>query len=500
MNANVNAAIDLSWESWYAPRDRRPRFRVAMSLTRSVAHNTFWQALGRGTSILLALVVFFLVARYLGVEGYGVYTTVVAFLQFFGLAVDLGLYIYLAKTLGEPGVDEKKVVGSVFTLRLVTAIVILGIAPLVVLAFPYPGSIKLGVTVMAMSSLFVTLTQVLTGVFQKSLHMGRFIAAEVIGRVFLVLATVVAMKLHADLAGIFWTVVGASGVTLYLTYIWARRLMPFRLTFNVSQWQSIMRTTWPIALAIAFNVIYFKADTIILSLFKPAHDVGIYGAPYRVFEALISIPAMFAGLLTPILSHAFATDRQRFGRLLQRGFETLLLGAVPLVVGTQFVAREAMEFIAPGFAASGTVLQVLVVGTAAIFLGYLFSNAVVVVNKQRMMMWVYLGVAISSIILYFVAIPRWSYLGAAGVTVFVEALVALASLIVVLRTSGTRLVGGPLVRIVLAGGAMALAMWLGRGLPWFANGVIGVAVYGAAIARLGIVDRATLREIFARSS
>ena len=29
--------------------------------------------------------------------------------------------------------------------------------------------------------------------------------------------------------------------------------------------------TWPIALSIIFNVVYFKADTIILSLYYPAH-------------------------------------------------------------------------------------------------------------------------------------------------------------------------------------------------------------------------------------
>lgn len=471
-----------------------------MSLTRSVAHNTFLQAIGRTVSIVIALVVFFLVARYLGVEGYGQYTIVNAFLQFFGLVVDLGLYIYLTKSLGEPDVDEQKIVGNIFTLRLLSAAVVLGIAPLLVLLFPYPSAVKAGVAVMSVSFLFVTLTQVLTGVFQKRLIMWRFILGEVLGRVVLLVATIAAIRANVGLLGVFWTLVVSSIVTFALTVLWARGLVRFQLRFDFDVWKKVVKATWPIALSIAFNVIYFKADTIILSLFHSARDVGIYGAPYRVFEALISIPAMFAGLLTPILTTAYATDRARFQRVLQRGFDILLLAAVPLVIGAQFVATDVMEFVSPGFAASGTVLRLLVFGTAAVFLGYLFSNTVVVVNRQRTMMWAYLAVALSSLVLYFLTIPKYSYFGAAGVTVLVESAVAIVSAMVVLRTANTRLSGRSFHRILVAAGVMALAMWFGRSLPWVVNGAIGTAAYAAAILVLGVVDRATIREVFSRSS
>ncbi|MBI4092938.1 MAG: flippase [Candidatus Kerfeldbacteria bacterium] len=469
------------------------------SLTRSVAHNTFYQVIGRSASILLALVVFVLVARHLGVEGYGYFTTITAFLQFFGVVVDLGLYIYLAKTLGEPGIDERRIVGNVFTLRLVSAMVLLGAAPLLILAFPYPAVVKLGVAAMSISSLFVTITQVLAGLFQKTLRAGQFILGEVVGRVLMLGVTIAAIRLGAGVNGIVWTVVISSAATFLITLMMARRLTRFRLEFDWPLWRAILRTTWPIALSILFNIVYFKADTIILSLYYPATDVGIYGAPYRVFEALISIPALFAGLLTPLLAAAFVTDYARFNRILQRGFEMLLAAAVPLVVGTQFVARDVMQLVAPGFAASAPVLRILVFGTAAIFLGYLFSNTVVVVNRQRTMVWVYATMAVSSVILYWLTIPRFSYFGAASVTVLVESVVAAAGAVVVLRTSRIRLAFGPTARIMAAGLLMAGMMWLVRSLPWYVNGSIGVAIYGLALLFFRIIDRPLLKEVFGRS-
>ena len=305
-----------------------------MSLTRSVAHNTLYQMAGRLASIVLALLVFVMVARHLGVDGYGSLTTATAFLQFFATVVDMGLYVFLAKSLGEPGVDEEALVSNVFTLRLISAVVILGLAPLVVLIFPYPPIVKLAVIALSLSSLFVTLTQVLAGIFQKTFRTGRFISGEVIGRMVLVGMTLLAVSRGVGIIGIVWTMVLSSFITFAITAFWARRLVRFRLAFDAVLWKRIVAMTWPIALSVIFNVVYFKADTIILSLFYPAYDVGIYGAPYKVFEAFISFPALFAGLLTPILATAFLTDRARFARILQRGFEILLMSALPIVVVT----------------------------------------------------------------------------------------------------------------------------------------------------------------------
>ncbi len=471
-----------------------------MSLTRSVAQNTFYQTFGRFASIFIALLVFVLVARHLGVSGYGSYATASAFLQFFSIVVDLGLYIYLAKTLGVPGIDEAAVTSNVFTLRLVSAVVILGFAPLVVLAFPYPAVIKLTVAVLCVSALFVTLTQVLVGVFQKTLHAGKFILGELVGRLVLLAVTFAAIRAGAGLVGIAWVVVLASAVTFAVTFAWARRYMRIRLAFDTALWRRILSSTWPIALSIMFNVVYFKADTIILSLFYPARDVGIYGAPYKVFETFISVPSIFVGLLTPILAAAYLTDRARFARILQRGFDTLLLVAFPLVVGTQFVARDVMQLIAPGFSASGPVFQILVFGTGAIFLGYLFSNAVVVVDKQRTMVWVYATVALSSLVLYLLFIPRFSYFGAAAVTVAVESVVALIGARVVLKTSGVRLRTARPMLILASALVMAGVMWIGRELPWYINGTIGVAVYAAAAVVFRAVDRSLIGEVMLRRS
>ena len=59
-------------------------------------------------------------------------------------------------------------------------------------------------------------------------------------------------------------------------------------------------------------MIYFKLDTVMLSFMKDQIDVGIYGLAYKILENLIFFPAMFVGLIMPLLSkHAFS-NRSKF--------------------------------------------------------------------------------------------------------------------------------------------------------------------------------------------
>jgi hypothetical protein len=61
------------------------------STGRTVATQTAVQVLGKIASIALGVAAIAIITRSLGREGYGWYATVMAYLQLFGIAVDLGL-------------------------------------------------------------------------------------------------------------------------------------------------------------------------------------------------------------------------------------------------------------------------------------------------------------------------------------------------------------------------------------------------------------------------
>ncbi len=468
-----------------------------MSYTRKIAHNTIIQIIGKGISTVIGVVVIGMLTRYLGTTGFGQYITIMAFLQFFGVLVDLGLYIILIKKISEPNVNQDEMVSNIFTLRLVSAVVFLGLAPIVVLFFPYAAIVKVGVLVTSLSFLGITLNQALTGVFQKHLRMDKVVIAEVIGRVILVGATYAAITADAGLLWVMGSVVVGSLVNFAITFFFSRQLVKIRLRFNMAVWKNVIKDAWPIALSIGFNLVYFKADTIILSLYHSEGTVGIYGAAYKVLEVLTTLPAMFAGLILPLLMVAWAAkEHERFRRVLQKAFDAMIMIAVPLAVGTVFLAGPIMDLIAPEFHDSATVLQILIFATATIFVGNLFGNTVVAINKQRTMMWIYLGVSIVSLVGYLYFIPRYSYYGAAAMTVVSELMVTIAAGIIVclaIKMWPSFKVFG---KALFASGIMAVVLYLISGVNIIAAFSIGGGVYLAILLLLRGITRETLVEIF----
>ncbi len=470
-----------------------------MSYTRKIAHNTIIQIIGKAASTVIGVIVIGMLTRYLGEGGFGQYTTVMAFLQFFGVLVDMGLYIILVKKLSEPNVDQDVVASNIFTLRLTSAIIFLGLAPAVSLFFPYAAIVKWGILITSLSYLGITLNQALTGVFQKNLRMDRVMIAELAGRVALIVATFFVIREHMSLLWILGSVVIGSAINFTLLFQYSRAFVRIRLAFDWLVWKSIIKESWPIALSIAFNLVYFKADTILLSIYKGDVAVGIYGASYKVLEVLTTFPAMFAGLVLPMLAANWAShDTERFKRVLRKGFDTMSMVAIPLVVGTMFLAKPIMDLIAPEFRDSAALLKLLIVATGTIFIGNLFGNTVVAINKQRTMMWLYLAVAAVSLTGYMVFIPRYSYFGAAWMTIASEFMVTISAALIVSITSKawpSLIVFG---KALVASGLMAVVLWLLDGQGWWLGLLSGGLVYVAGLFMLKAITRDTIREIISR--
>lgn len=86
-----------------------------------------------------------------------------------------------------------------------------------------------------------------------------------------------------------------------LHFIYAHRYVRISFIFDASVWKDIIQRSWPLIITIVLNLVYLKADILILSLFKSQADVGLYGAAYRVIDVLVTIPFMIGGTILPIL-------------------------------------------------------------------------------------------------------------------------------------------------------------------------------------------------------
>lgn len=434
-------------------------------LARKVALNTIVAVVGRIIATVLALVVFSILTRYLGVSGFGEYVTVMAYLSVFNMFTDLGLYSIAVRDISRDGVDESQILGNAFSIRFFVGIFIFTIGAILMYSFPYSQNIKRGFLVGALGYWAMTNQSLLVSVFQKYLRMDKIAIGEVLSRI-VQLALVFYFVRHnfGFLFMIVAMVMGAVADLLFVIFS-SRKFVKISFKFDFPFWKKILKESLPLGIGTILTLIYFKCDTIMLSWMKSTYDVGIYGVAYRVLESVIFFPNMFVGIIMPLLSRYVFTAKEKFREIFSRALDVLVIIIVPMIVGTFFLARDII-FLVGGqeFAAAAPVLCILIFATGIIFLGALFSYIIISFNKQKYLMYLYGFGAFFNVATNLYFIPKYSYYGAAGTTVATEFLVTVCMAIIIYR----ELKYLPpflivLLKALVASGAMAAGLYFLRG-------------------------------------
>lgn len=475
-----------------------------MSVARALAWNTGVQVAGKVVSTGIGIAIIGIMTRLLGQQGFGAYSTANAFLQIFALLLDLGLNVTQVALLGEHAGDKKyedRCTSALFTLRIIMSLLVLCvIAPIVAFLFPYPLELKLAIIALTGSFVFPSLNQIVIGAEQRHLKMHVAAIAENIGRVIALIGLILAGFYGWSLVPMMWIITLASLGNFIVNILYARTFASFRWNWDPEFWKSTLKRSWPVGLSIAFVLLYFKADTLILSLARDQAEVGIYGAAYRVLEILITIPFMYAGLLLPILSNAWAKkDNERFKKMMSASIDVMLLMIIPIIVGTWLLGTDLMVIVAgEDFRSAGPVLSILILGVGAIYLNTIFSHAIIALDAQRKMIPIYATVAILSLSGYILLIPEYGILAAAWITVAAETAVGFGSFIFTYRKAPLAFSPRALLAALTASAVMALAVFYLRNFPLFVSISAAAVVYSLATLALGGVPMATIREILAR--
>ncbi|MBI2645045.1 flippase [Candidatus Uhrbacteria bacterium] len=459
------------------------------------------QIAARVISVLLGVIAFGIMARYLGQEGFGWFTTTMAFLNFFGIFADFGLSLVAIQLMSEKGYDPEKSFQNIFTFRLMTGIFFLGVAPLIALFFPYPIEIKIGIAITTSSILFSSLIQMYTVVYQVHLNMLIPVIADIIGRVITIAGIMYGVLLNKGFFFILAVIAVNNLVQVIMLHWYSGHYTRVRLACDWQLWKDIFKRSWPIGLSIIFNIIYLKADSVFLSFWRPQTEVGIYGAAYNVIQVLTAVPFLFIGLALGSYTASWSQgDMPRFKAHVQKSFDFLILGAAPLIVGTLFLARPIMVMIAgPSFEQSGDILKILILAVGAVFLSVLFGSLINVINKQRIMLIGYIAGAMIGVTGYILTIPIYSYWGAAWVTVLSECSILLFAFLIFYKKTRIAISLFLSGKALLASLAMALFLFFFHGHIIFAI-VLAGGIYACALILLGGISKNDLILFFKRPS
>jgi O-antigen/teichoic acid export membrane protein len=472
-----------------------------MSRLRALAANMAAVVSGKAMTAVVGLMTIMVLTRHLGPTEFGYYRTVLTYCAFAAVLADCGLYMITLREMSRAGADPARVAGNALALRFVSTGSVLIAAAAVAWTTPYDPVVKWGVLIGAAIYTCLQASDFFIAVFQSVLKQGRNAVAEVVGA----LATLAAVWALATTHAGALPMLGATllGVSLALAISWrlARRLVPFRLSFDRPLWRQFLVAGLPLAGAQILGMAMLRGDALLLSLYQPAAAVGLYGVPAKLFELATSIPYQFAGLMMPALTAGVRNGREEFAGALGNALDVGAIYGVGAMLALAMFAPQILTVLAGAqFAAGAPALVIIAFAVALAALTHILRFALVALEKPRSVLAADAAACVFAFVAYFALIPKFSLIGAAIGTVVAE-VCALAGMLRALQRAGRSLPSfrNP-AKAVFSGTVAAAAMLLlvRLDLHWFPALMLGAAMYVGGLALTRAIPRDLVLNVLRR--
>jgi O-antigen/teichoic acid export membrane protein len=465
-------------------------------LARRVARNTAAQAAGKAAVLAIGAASIAVTTRYLGAAGYGSFALALALVQMLGVLADAGLTAVVVREISREPRRTESLVGNALTVRLLLGLAVVAFAALLALVLPYSTDVRRAVPIAGAPFLLGLASSSIAAVFQARLQMWRAAAADVAGRLaaFVALVVVVAADL-GFLAVVASTAVGAA-VALAVSVALVRGLIPVAPRAERQVWRELVVAGVPIGVTLAVNEVYFRADTFILSLFRPFEEVGLYTFAYRVYELLALFPAIVMTSIFPLLSRFLGARREAAARVLDAAADVFVAVGVPLAAGGLVLAPEIARVVAgDDFAGAATPLRLLLCASLPAWISGLLGYALIAAGRQRSVLLLSVAALAINVALNLALVPSYGPNAAAAVALGSEAFLVAGGWVLVRRHLAIAPRLALLWRALPAAAVMAAVVWWQRDLSLAILVPGGAVIYLAVLAGIGGVDRRTLEAL-----
>ncbi|HEV3479802.1 MAG TPA: flippase [Gaiellaceae bacterium] len=409
-----------------------------MNVSQRVLYTTIAQIAGKTALALAGLVTLRIATSYLGVEGFGEYAIVLALAPILLVFADLGIATLLARELVQTPERREELAATMLWFRLAASaavvLAVLAIAPFL----PYEHHVRVGLVIASLGVSLFSAGSFAMPFFQVNLRLDFIALLDVLVAVLMV-GLVAAVALF-DLG--FYALVGVHagvGLANAVAAVWlVRRFWRPSLRFDLGLARRLVADGLPLAAVIVLGLLHFRLDAVLLSLLRPAEDVGVYTVAYRFLEQSLVLPGVFMAAVFPLL--AAAVRGGDAADVVRKAFSFLLLMGVPLALALVVLAEPLVALVAgEGFEAAAVPLRILAPALVFTFVNAVFAAVLIALNRQRALILVSLAGLALNVLVNLYAIPRFGYVGAAVTTVISEGIGLCAVFVLARRALSFRL-------------------------------------------------------------
>ncbi|MCM1986712.1 flippase [Methanococcoides seepicolus] len=461
-----------------------------MSTVDKVAKNTGVLLVGNLLFRLISLVVVIYLAKYLGVDEFGKYNFVFAYIAFFGIVIDFGLSEILVREMSRDTESMAKMLGNAYIIKIILSVFSILLSISLISLMDYPVDTTTYVYLISFTLLFISFSDNCRSVYQTTLKMEYDIIAKLISKIVSASLIFFIIAMHGTLYQLMLVFLFSEVLKALLNYFFVKRFVRVKFEIDLTLWKHLFKEALPIAFSSVFLIIYHRIDVLMLSIMIGDNAVGLYSAAYKLCEPLGLVPYAIVISLFPVMSRAFTSSKDTLIKYYEMGFKFLVILMLPITVGTALIADRIILLIYDqSFAGSIVALEILIWSVFLVSVNLSLTSLLTSINKQGLNT-LSMGVCVvANILLNYLVIPKYSYYGASITTVVTELILLFMSLYFVSTNLVTPGIFRIFVKPMLACLLMAMPVYYLNNfvsINLFLIVISGALTYGVALVVLRI--------------
>lgn len=405
-----------------------------MHLSQKVALNTIVQIMAKVVTVGFGLALMILLTSSLGKEGYGNYMYILTLVTLFGSFADWGTAtIGVREAAKQEKEKQEKILVNVFWLRLLLACA--GALLMILAGFCLPLRVAQSLLIrqgIFLGSLILILFAFKASfglIFQTKLQMQKLAVADILASGLVLFFSWLFLKINWGLSALIMAVVLANLAAVGLAGFLAFRTIRFSWNIDLNFLKKFLKESLPMGAILLMFTADNKIDTVMLGSLKGSGAVGVYAVAYRIYDVLILGAAYLMGSLLPVISrYAHLPDgREKLRIIYQKSFDVLLMMGLAVLAFAFFASPFLIKFLTQQrfleFFDSISVLKILSLAIFFSYFNHLTGYTIVSLGRQNNYFKVALAALLFNVLANLLIIPKFSYYGAAIITVLTEGLV-----------------------------------------------------------------------------
>ena len=375
------------------------------------------------------VITIWLMPRYFSESEFGGYFVAIALTNLIASLTELGMQNPLIREMTLHLQQTRHYLGNALIVRAILSIIAYSIM-IISGIFLYTPLIVEMIVFLGLAEIANSLAQLYRCVFRAHEEM-KYEALTVVAErgVFLLLGGG-AILFGYGLVAVCQAMLIAGCINLILSVVLTRyRFTPLSFQPSRETVKMLMQQALPFAIGNLFNLLYFRADAIMVSKLSPdGVDANTwYGLGYTIVNAFTILPGAFMmGAMFPVLSRTWEREKGRFPWVYTFGMRWMLLSGFPLAVGLSILSPEITAVLFPTYtpdvvAKVAKALQWLSWAGGLIFVTTAVLAVLRATDKRRAFSVLMGATAFLNICLNLFLIPRFSHVGAAIAMVISEA-------------------------------------------------------------------------------